>query len=69
MNIKREARTQVDITQIISVLGVKDEICERHILCDECPLGRLDVLETRTCDEIDRLIDRLVLAYKVVETL
>ena len=69
MNIKREARTQVDIAQIKRALHIKDEICQRHILCDECPLGRLDVLETRTCDEIDRLIDRLVLAYKVVETL
>ena len=69
MNIKREARTQVDIAQIKRALHIKDEICQRCILCDECPLGRLDVLETRTCDEIDRLIDRLGLVYKVVETL
>ena len=69
MNIKREEHTQFDITQIIAVLGVKDEICQRHILCDECPLGRLDVLDTRTCDEIDKLVNRLVLAYRVVQTL
>ena len=69
MNIKREARTQVDIAQIKRALHIKDEICQRHTSCDECPLSKLGVLETRTCDEIDRLIDRLVLAYKVVETL
>lgn len=69
MNIKREARTQVDIAQIKRALHIKDEICRRHIVCDKCPLGRLDVLETRTCDEIDRLINRLDLAYKVVQTL
>ena len=69
MDVKREARTQVDIAQIIKVLGIKDEICQRHTRCDECPLGRLDVLETRTCDEIDKLSKRLVLAYRMVQTL
>lgn len=46
MNIKREARTQVEIAQIIRVLDIKDEICQRHTRCDECFLGKLDVLET-----------------------
>lgn len=32
-------------------------------------LGKLDVLETRTCDEIDKLAKRLDLAYRVVQTL
>lgn len=69
MNIKREARTQVEIAQIIRVLDIKDEICQRHTCCDECSLGKLDVLETRTCDEIDKLAKRLGLAYRVVQTL
>lgn len=65
MNIKREARTQIEIAQIIRVLDIKDEICERY----DCPLSKLEVLETRTCDEIDKLTKRLDLAYKVVEML
>ena len=69
VSIKREARTQVDIAQIIRVLDIKDEICQHYTRCDECPLGKLDVLETRTCDEIDKLAKRLDLAYKVVQTL
>lgn len=68
VNVKREARTQVDIAQIKRALNIKEEICQRH-LCYECPLGELGVFETRTCDEIDRLINRLDLVYKVVETL
>lgn len=68
MDIKREARTQVDIAQIIRVLDIKDEICQRHTRCDECPLGKLDVLETRTCDEINKVAKRLDLVYKVVQT-
>ena len=69
MNIKREERTQVEIAQIIRVLDIKDEICQRHTSCDECSLGKLDVLETRTCEEIDKLAKRLGLAYRVVQTL
>lgn len=69
MNIKREARTQIEIAQIIRVLDIKDEICQRHTRCDECSLGKLDVLETRTCDEIDKLAKCLDLAYRVVQTL
>ena len=69
MNIKREARTQIEIAQIIRVLDIKDEICERYRSCYDCPLSELEVLETRTCDEIDKLTKRLGLAYKVVEML
>lgn len=69
MNIKREVRTQIEIAQIIRVLDIKDEICERYRSCYDCPLSKLEVLETRTCDEIDKLIKRLDLAYKVVEML
>ena len=69
MNVKREARTQVDIAQIMRALHIKDEICQRYTRCPECPLGKLDVLETRTCDEIDKLVNRLDLVYRVVQTL
>lgn len=69
MNIKREARIQIEIVQIIRVLDIKDEICERYRSCYDCPLSKLEVLETRTCDEIDKLTKRLDLAYKVVEML
>ena len=69
MNIKREARTQIEIAQIIRVLDIKDEICERYRSCYDCPLSELEVLETRTCGEIDKLTKRLDLAYKVVEML
>lgn len=69
MNIKREARTQIEIAQIIRVLDIKDEICERYRSCYDCPLSELEVLETRTCDEIDKLTKRLDLAYRVVQTL
>ena len=69
MKIIREAQTQFDIAQIMRVLDIKDKICSRHTRCDECPLGRLDVFEIRTCDEIDKLVKRLVLAYRVVQTL
>lgn len=69
MNIKREARTQVEIAQIIRVLDIKEEICRRYSSCYDCPLCTLEVLDTRTCDEIDKLAKRLDLAYKVVQTI
>lgn len=36
MNIKREARTQVEIAQIIMVLDIKEEICRRYSSCYDC---------------------------------
>jgi hypothetical protein len=42
MNIKREARTQVEIAQIIRVLDIKDELCQRHTRCDKLA-KRLDL--------------------------
>ena len=69
MNIKREARTQFEIAQIIRVLDIKDEICERYRSCYDCPLSKLEVFETRACDEIDKLAKRLDLVYKVVQAL
>ena len=68
MNVKREARTQVDIAQIMRALHIKDEICQRHI-CHECPFGKLGVFDTPTCEELAKLRSRLELVYRVVETL
>ena len=73
MNIERNARTQADIASIIrqikKALDIKHEICKRCFECYNCPLGKLEMLDTRTCEEIEKLADRLELAYKVVETL
>ena len=73
MNIERDARTQLDIEQIRSqitkALGIKHVICKRYSCCYECPLSKLEVLDTRTCEEIEKLADRLEIAYKVVEIL
>ena len=69
MNVKREARTQVEIEQILRVLRITDEICQRHTDCEECPLGRLGVFDAPTCHKVSKLKRRLELVYKVVETL
>ena len=63
-----DKRSQVDIAQIKKALRIKDEICQRNI-CYDCPLGKLGLFEACTCDEIDRLINRLAVVYEVVETL
>ena len=69
MSIKRESRTQLDIVQIIRALDIKDEICQRYSNCCDCPLCELRVFDAPTCREIDKVKNRLELAYKVVETL
>lgn len=73
MNIERDARTQLDIAQIRiqikKALDIKHLICKRYSGCDICPLSKLEVLDTRTCEEIEKLAERLELSYKVVETL
>ena len=69
MNIKRDRQTEFYIAQLLKALNIEDEICPRFASCVECPLGRLGVLQSCTCDEIKKLVKRLELAYKVVETL
>lgn len=69
MSIKRDPRTEFDVRQMLKVADIKFKICQRYSSCYECPLSRLGVFETQTCDEIDKLESRLELAYKVVETL
>lgn len=70
MEIKRDRQTEYDIVQVLRALhDIDDKICPRFESCVVCPLGKLGVLDTFTCDEIKKLVKRLDLAYKVVETL
>ena len=70
MEIKRDRQTEYDIAQVIRALHeIDNKLCPRFESCIECPLGKLGVLDTCTCDEIKKLAKRLDLAYKVVETL
>lgn len=69
MNIKRDRQTEFDIAQVLRALYIEDKICHRFESCIECPLGKLGVFETCTCDEMKKLAKRLDLAYKVVETI
>lgn len=70
MNVKRDKGLAYDIAQMIEALDIKQQICLRFGgSCTECPLGKLGVIDTRACDEIDKLTKRLVLAYRVVKKL
>lgn len=57
-----------DIVQVLKALDT-EEFCLRFKNCTSCPLGKLNVFQTRTCDEIKKLNTRLILAYEVVKTL
>ena len=68
MNVKRDRGLAYDIAQMINALQVKAQICERfYPNCYACPLGKLGALEHSTCLDIDTLISRLELVYRVVE--
>lgn len=70
MNVKRDRGLAYDTAQTINALQVKKQICARFgANCYACPLGKLGVFESFTCLDIDRLVKRLELVYKVVETL
>ena len=70
MEIKRDRQIEFDIVQILKVLNdVESAACPRFESCVACPFGNLGVLDTFTCDEIKKLVKRLNLIYKVVETL
>ena len=71
MRVERRRDAERDIAYLLKALNTVDETwCVKYGgNCYKCPLGKLGVLETCTCDEIDRLINRLDLVYKVVETL
>ena len=57
-----------DIAQVLKALNI-EEFCLRSKNCTNCPLSKLNIFQTRTCDEIKKLNTRLILAYKVVKTL
>lgn len=72
MKVKHDKGTEYDIAQIISaLLNAEDEFCPRFTKsCTECPLGKLGVFQTYTCDEIKKLKTCLILVYNLlVETL
>lgn len=70
MEIKRDRQTAYDIAQIIKALDdFDDKMCNRFVSCNECPLNSLGLFDTRTCYEITQLVNRLDLAYRVVETI
>lgn len=57
-----------DIAQVLKALDT-EKFCLRSKNCTNCSLGKLNVFQTRTCDEIKKLNTRLILAYEVVKTL
>lgn len=68
MNVKRDRGLAYDTAQMINALQVKQQICTRFSSnCYACPLGKLGVFERFTCLDIDNLIRRLELVYRVVE--
>lgn len=68
MDVKRDRGLAYDIAQMLNALQVQQQICARFSdSCYRCPLGKLGVLDTRTCLDIDKLVKRLELIYRVVE--
>nr|DAL96739.1 MAG TPA: hypothetical protein [Caudoviricetes sp.] len=68
MNVKRDRGLAYDTLQMLNALQVKTQICARFgPNCYACPLGKLGVFERFTCLDIDNLIRRLELIYRVVE--
>lgn len=68
MNVKRDRGLANDTLQMLDALQVKTQICARFgAKCHACPLGKLGVFESFTCLDIDKLIRRLELIYRVVE--
>lgn len=68
MNVKRDRGLAYDTAQMINALQVKQQICARFgSNCHVCPLGKLGVFESFTCNDIDKLLRRLELVYRVVE--
>lgn len=68
MNVKRDKGLAYDTLQMLNALQVKTQICARFDPnCYACPLGKLGVFERFTCLDIDNLIRRLELIYRVVE--
>ena len=68
MDVKRDRGLAYNTLQMLNALQVKTQICVRFgASCHRCPLGKLGVFDTFTCLDIDKLIKRLELIYRVVE--
>ena len=68
MDVKRDRGLAYDTLQMLNALQVKKQICARFgASCHRCPLGKLGVFDNFTCLDIDKLIKRLELIYRVVE--
>ena len=68
MDVKRDRGLAYDTLQMLNALQVKTQICARFgASCNRCPLGKLGVFGNPTCLDIDKLIKRLELVYRVVE--
>ena len=68
MDVKRDRWLAYDTLQMLNALQVKTQICARFgASCHRCPLGKLGVFDNFTCLDIDKLIKRLELIYRVVE--
>lgn len=68
MDVKRDRGLAYDTLQMLNALQVKTQICARFgASCRRCPLGGLGVFDNFTCLDIDKLIKRLELVYRVVE--
>lgn len=68
MYVKRDRGLAYDILQMLNALQVQQQICARFgANCYACPLGKLGVFESFTCLDIDKLIRRLELVYRVIE--
>ena len=68
MDVKRDRGLAYGTLQMLNALQVKTQICARFgASCHRCPLGKLGVFDNSTCLDIDKLIKRLELVYRVVE--
>lgn len=71
MRVERNREAERDIAYLLKALDTADEAwCMKYGgNCHKCPLGKLGVFDTPTCQELNKLKNRLGLVYKVVETL
>lgn len=71
MKVERRRDSERDIAYLLKALDTVDETwCVKYGgNCYKCPLHKLGVFDSPTCQEVSKLKSRLELVYKVVETL
>lgn len=70
MRVKRSRDAECHVAYVLKALDTMADTCVHYGgNCYECPLGKLGVFDTPTCQEVSKLKSRLELTYKVVETL